>query len=125
MGLSISEEKSMEPEMTDKFQNEIINLLKREGIIQPNDDVYKLLIKSVNHNKFIIEIVTKDLKYSEKIIESVETIRSLLVILKNHNVIGTQSHIQKIAIELKANEIPKISLEILGLIMEKTIFDNK
>jgi len=76
-----------------------------EGNLSNKIDV-NVVKAGVNHNIFI-----------EEKIMSIHFGKELLRILVDYNFIGTQSHIQNLTIDMWNSTTPKITVEMLGIIV--------
>ena len=107
----------------EKFELEILKLIRTYKLILEECQIEKLCIKSdaYSNTEIFYNNEEKGIILEDKI--KFNFCKDLLKILLRYEFIGRQSHIKKINLTLSGDEMPIIKLEEYGLIIEKTIFD--
>lgn len=109
-----------------EFENKILDLLRKYDLIGIDQKIKKLIIWCNEYFGMLLTIVHEDIDENINIDEKIKYDISLeiLKILKEYELIGNQSRIQKLKLILEADNLPIIKIEEVFMIVNPTIFEN-
>lgn len=104
-----------------RFERDIVKCINKFDFALDIDSISSLRLTANENNDIMIQI--NDSRFTIVAKNHLKFARELLDCLYAHQLIGKQSHIQSLVIELNANEVPKVSVSEFVLQLDTTIKD--